>query len=266
MINTSKLYDETKRINTKMHFAVLAAACVTLFIPRFGLAQSAKSRAPAQQKVDTAEFEKGYWATQEQDVAVIQNRTYSKTKKVLLSAAYGIMVNDSYSDGNVMTGIGQYFWNEKMGVQLTYQTFMTRNNKMTDALILNNGQIPDHNKPKQFYGASFNWVPIYGKMSLLERKVMYFDMSFSPGMGMTTYDQQISSGNKTQQALTYTFDITQHFFVSQHFALRLDYMNRWYTEKKVDYVDNTNPKNTGAELSEDFIHASQIMMGLTFYF
>jgi len=257
----------------------LIAACTLLSTPASakGKARSLASDVPAEsgasnpnpakaEKVDTSDLEKGYWATKDQDMAVIQNRLYSKTHKVMLSGAYGIMLNNSYSEGTAITGMAHYFWSERMGVQLTYQTFDTKNNKLTDALINNNGQVPDYNKPKSYYGASFNFVPFYAKMSLLEKKVMYFDMAISPGVGLVTYESQISTGNVSHQAYAYSLDVTQHFFVSQHWALRLDYTNRWYTEKKYDYVDAANSNNTGKELSEDFIHASQLMLGLSFYF
>lgn len=270
-----------KQNELRFNKVLMSLASIALFFASSQIEAKTKARRPASElsvesnsgdagpraeKVDTSDLEKGYWATKDQDMAVIQNRLYSKAHKIMLSLAYGPILNNSYSEGTARTAMAHYYWSERYGVQLTYQGFETKNNKLTDALIVNNGQVPDFNKPISYYGASFNWVPIYAKMSLLEQKVMYFDMAFSPSAGMTTYESQISSGNKSYQTFTYGFDITQHFFVSQHWAFRVDYTNRWYTEKKYDYVDATNPNNTGKELSEDFIHASQLMLGISFYF
>lgn len=215
-------------------------------------------------KLDISDIEKKYWAPKDTDFSVVQNRTYTKAKRFGLTGSYGSLLNDDYSTAYEIGAIGNYYFSERYGVQVDYFKTNSVPNKATNTFNNSQGVHADYGAETGFYGASFNWVPIYAKMSLLGVKILYFDMAFSPGIGMTQYEQQILTGNKTQNSFTYTFDVTQHFFLSRNWALRLDYQNRWFTEKRVRY--GTDATNAGQDVSTDLTHISILLVGVTFYF
>src|SRR5690606_39441233 len=94
-------------------------------------------------------------------------------------------------------------------------------NKMVTSFEDRYGATPNHGKVTGYYGASFNWVPFYAKMSWLGSRILYFDMASSPGLGVTTYDQQTDSGPKAATAPTPSFDVSQSIFFSKNFAFRV---------------------------------------------
>ena len=120
--------------------------------------------------------------------------------------------------------------------------------------------MPNHNKLRTYYGAAYNWVPIYAKISLLEKKILYFDMSFSPGIGLTTYLAQFT--DKTEEplrSLTLSLDVAQHYFLNSHFALRLDLKNRFYQE---DIKDSRAPYDV---LRTTATYVGVVLFGITYY-
>jgi outer membrane beta-barrel protein len=68
--------------------------------------------------------------------------------------------------------------------------------------------------PTSFYGVDVKWVPVYGKLSFVNRKITPFDLYFSAGGGVTATNQGGS-------------EPTVHFGTGQIFALSKSAAFRW---------------------------------------
>jgi outer membrane beta-barrel protein len=224
------------------------------------------SAAATSDKVDVGDIEKNYWASKDTDFNVVQNRTYSKAQRFSFSAALGTPLQDNYNSGLTYSFYGNYYFSERYGAQLEYtRSDFTPSDGVTDfqnASVNTNHVMPNHNSETNFYGASFNWVPIYAKMSLLGSKIIYFDMSFSPGVGVQEYNQirdSVTGGDVGKSAVAGTFDVTQHYFFSNHFAVRFDYKNRWYSQEVIAYHGTSSTADSTK-------HTSILSLGLTYFF
>ena len=203
-------------------------------------AGTASAPMPGDTKLDVSGIEKKYWAAKDTDFSVVQNRTYTKAGRLAATLQYGASLNDTYGDVKAYRLGANYYFSERYGIELNYETFDTVNSTSTSYFISHYGGVyPNHNVTRAYYGATFNWVPIYAKMSLLGSRIIYFDMAFSPGIGMTSYEQQVQGSNPTATAPTLSFDVSQHFFLSNNFAIRVDYQNRWYNEDVKDFRNQT---------------------------
>lgn len=259
-------------------FAFAVATCAAIFLHSpLASAQAAGAKKPAApaaaeageenkaDKLDVTDLEKKYWAAKDTDFSVVQNRTYAKAGRLALSASWGTLVNDPYSDATNISGSLNYYFSERLGIELNYTATDANDNKAVEAfqnLPGAGGIRPDHGKLKSYYGAAFNWVPFYAKMSVQNLKIIYFDMAISPGVGVTTYEQQVDTGNFTKTAPTVSLDVTQSFFLSKHFAFRVDYKNRWYQEKILGYSN----VNRGIEVRTDTNHTTILLVGATVFF
>lgn len=226
---------------------------------------SKENKPKSSDKLDISDLENKYWAPKDTDFSVVQNRSYTKEKRVSISATGGILVNDSYSTGTNIGLSANYFFSERMGVEVGYVSTDSKNNEMTDTFKTQNGILPDHSKVKAWYGVGFSWVPFYAKMSVLGKKIIYFDMAFTPNIGMTTYEQQIDDvggGNQTSTALTLGLDITQYFFFTRNFALRADLKNKWFEEDVLGYSN----VNRGIKIRTNTNNTTQFMFGVTYFF
>lgn len=220
-------------------------------------------------RVDISDIEKKYWAPKDTDFSVVQNRTYEKDKRVAFSAQYGPMINDSYSKGYNLGLSANYFFSERYGLQLSYVQSDLADNETTRTLsyeLQAGGARPNHGKTSHYYGVGFNWVPFYAKMSLLGKRILYFDMSITPTIGMTSYDQEIITGNRSQSSFTYGIDVTQYFFLSRHVAIRGDLINRWFNEEVVQYRQGSGARPTGSKVEDKVTHTTMFLIGLTFFY
>ncbi len=220
------------------------------------------------EKLDVTGLEEKYWSSQDTDFTVVQNRTYTKAKRVSFSLSAGLPTNDSYSSGTFFNGAVNYYFDERHGVEVSYSSYPLKNSTLVDTFSTSNGALPDMNRDKYAIGVNYNFVPIYAKASLLGSKIMYFDFSVSPGLAMVTYEQFVDPtvGNKTETTIAYMLDFSQQFFLSKEFALRIDFKNRWQSQKVLKYRNGGGGAATGSELRNEMFHSSFLLFGLTYFF
>lgn len=229
--------------------------------------QGAPGSNPSQgdDKVDISDLERKYWSTKDTDFNVVQNRLYSKAGRFGLSANYGLLVNDPWNTGQVMSGDLSFYPSERFGIEGSYEYINTQNNTATNRLI-QKGAYPDSNKLRDYFGIAAVWVPFYAKMSVLSSQIIYFDMQVSLGAGMQSYAQQMDNGANIKQSPAVELAITQHFFITKHFAIRLDLKNRWYREEVVWYNSTSVLPGMSRTISNDISNATVLTGGLTFLF
>lgn len=221
---------------------------------------SSKSKKKSE-KLDITDLEKQYWAPKDKEFSVVQNRKFSKEKRIGVSLQMGPIINDPYSKGNANTSLSvSYYWKEKQGAEFNYMVFGLDNSKLVNAFGNQfGGTIPNFNRQKSYVGFNYNWVPIYGKMSVMDKRIIYYDFAISPGLGMMKYehiDRYNRGGDKSTLALN--IDISQHFFIHKNFALRLDVKNRFYNEDILDW-------NSGAKVKDDDNLTTVVVFGFTYY-
>jgi outer membrane beta-barrel protein len=220
----------------------------------------------ADEKVDISDLENKYWAPKDTDFSVVQNRTYTKEKRFFLSLEYGIPVSDSYSTGNLYGFTGNYYFNERHGIQLQYiRADLHPNSAVSDLANFASGVYANHGRMTNYYSLGYNFVPFYSKMSFMGKKIIYFDMAITPTLGNTTYTQLKKNGNSDVSALTYGFDVTQYFFFTNYLAARVDWKNQWYSQKVVRYQSDVYGSE-GAALNTKTIHDSLLLFGFTFFY
>lgn len=257
---------------TRSFIAVLAICAVMGASPQAFAQKPAPTPAPAASpsgdKLDVTDLEKKYWAAKDTDFSVVQNRTYAKANRFALSAQYGTLINDSYSEASIINGSANYYFSERLGIEAMYSSIDSKDSKQLEAFKSQYSTNASHNKQKGFYGVAVNWVPFYAKMAFLSSKIMYFDMAISPFVGMTTYEQQLETqGLKEQTAFTYGFNVTQSYFLSRHFAFRVDYRNYWFNEDVVKFSGTSGGAGAeGAKIRTDLNHSSQLLFGATYFF
>ncbi len=222
--------------------------------------------APAGDKLDIKDLEQKYWAPKDTDFSVVQNRTYSKTKRWAASGLFGPIVNDPFSTGFNYSGSVNYYFDERQGIEFMYIKNDLSDSKNTSAFkhLSGGGTLPDFNRDTSFYGVAYNWVPFYAKMSFLGQKIIYFDMQISPLVGIAGYDQMTANGPRPQTAFAYGYDVTQYFFFSNNFAVRANIHNHYYSEKVVSYGNTLVP--AGTSLRTDTADTTVFLLGITYFF
>lgn len=221
-------------------------------------------------KLDIKKLEQKYWAAKDDDFSVVQNRRYVKAERFYLTGAGGIPFNDPYSTGTIMSGSLGYFFNERWGLEASYNSASLSDNDAVKQFVDTYGVIPDHNVFKSSYFLSGIWVPFYAKMSVVDKAIIYFDMGLSFGLGTLNYEITQVEGNLAKSAFAYKLGVFQQIFFSEHFAIRADLVNTWSTQDRMKYyvpgstvggVNVTGDRSLGAETIND----TSLMIGITYW-
>lgn len=224
--------------------------------------------APESDKLDIQKLEQKYWSAKDDDFSVIQNRAFAKEKRWYLSVNYGSPFNDPNSVGNLFGLNVGYFFNERWGLELNYNQASYKDNDTVEYFKGRYGAKPDANRYAGATSAMAYWVPIYAKMSLVDKKIIYFDMGLGLGLGTTSFFQQkcntvcsnavFDSVDVKSSALHYTLNVFQQFFISNRWAVRADFINRWTSEERLGF-------SNGTSIGSKMINDTALQIGLTFW-
>jgi len=219
-------------------------------------------------KLDLKKLEEKYWAAKDDEYGVIQNRTFAKSKRFYLTLNYGTLINDPYVSSKSVGGLFGYFFSENFGVEFSYLNYMSKRNDTVDYLKNRSSQIvPNYNMLASNMALSMTYTPFYAKMAFMNKAILYFDMGFTLGAGVTGYKQVKGSATTPD---VYTDKTTPHveigfmqqMFINKNWAFRLDIKNSYNKQNVVPYEINSNT-NSG----EESINANDttLTLGATFF-
>lgn len=247
---------------SKKLFAIVLPTFLILAFANTSFAKTSKRR----KKIDVERLQEKYWKAKDYKTGVVQGRKYSKSKRVRLGLEYINLLNDrfSVSDGlaNVRGDLA-YFVNERLSVGGFYENLdLSDNTVLKETRSQPNGQfVLDHVKATSFVGASIEFVPIYSKMSWMNDKIIYFDLSISPKVGLATYEQQVNDGsNPEQSTLLVGLDLAANIFLSKSTSVSLAYRSRFFQSEVLQF---SNPSNVVNDAENNLY--SFFSLGFNFY-
>ncbi len=180
-------------------------------------------------------------------VSVIQKRFLPKTSRFEFFAGIVNVVNDPWFTGIGFDGRLGYHINETWGVELTQVLLSSSQRQAIKDLHDQNGVNTESIvTSKSYTGGAVVWTPIYGKMGLLNRRIIPFDMYFSAGGGATG----IEGG---------TGGSTIHFGTGQIFAITKGIGFRW------DFTWNSYNAIPAAAQAQNFNNL-MLSFGASFFF
>ncbi|MFN8846749.1 MAG: outer membrane beta-barrel domain-containing protein [Bdellovibrionales bacterium] len=167
------------------------------------------------------------------EVSVIQKRYLPRTDRFQLFVGPSITLNDPWFNVFGGTFRGTYNWREAWGLELGYSFLSSEKTQALKELNNENRTAAESIvEAKSYYNIDLNWTPIYGKMTWLDQKIVYYDTYFSLGFGGT----EIQTGDS--QA-TIHFGFGQIFSVSKKMAYRWDLSWNLYQAKQIDAGEGT---------------------------
>lgn len=238
--------------------------------------EDAPQQQPTPKKIDVKNLEKKYWAPKDRKFKVVQNRTYTKTRKLHLSLMPSFMLNEEYSKGFGLDMALGYYFNDIWGVELEYQLVDLEDNDLQNAILDLSG-FANSSVVTDYYGVTGKFMPLYAKMSWLGSRIVYFDLSFGVSLGMVNYQPRQIQDNQTldlgdaKSSLAYGFEISQSFYLSKKLLLRADYKHRFFSEEVLDGASlsstgGSNNPNKGNKVEDRIQDSISLNLGLTYIF
>jgi outer membrane beta-barrel protein len=263
-----------RSINVKLTLATAIVILAPFFAASAMAAdekQPATPAAPASRgsdKVDLKKLEDKYWSAKDDEYGVIQNRTFAKTGKFYLSAVYGPLLNDQFAKSRATGGMLGYYLTEDFGIELSYLAYDSKRNDNVNGILALGGS-PSYNMLKGNKSVSLTYTPFYAKMAFMNKAILYFDMGFTLGAGMTDYEAQkvVGTGvevsaNEMKSAPHIEIGVMQQLFLSKNFAFRVDIKNTFYTQKMYQYKAASESVRTETNKN---VNDTTITFGLTLF-
>jgi outer membrane beta-barrel protein len=225
---------------------------------------SATSPAPGQaERVDVDNIKEKYWARgEEAELGVVQNRLYSKTNKIELGLSLGTTNSDPFiTTRNLGLNVG-YNFSEYIAVRLN--SWYSFSNSSSALVTLNeSGKEANTNPTMGYVGAEVNWNLLYGKLSLLGKKIIYYDLFLTAGVGVTLTRATVGANIYMDRYITPHLGIGQQIYLSRHAAFRMDYKAMYYRETLIEHVITARLGEAIGQ-RDNFSHV--ISLGVNFFF
>jgi len=170
------------------------------------------------------------------DVAIISRKYLPKTSRIEISVAPMFSLNNAFFNNFGAALRGSYYFSEKFAVEGMY-FFLDESDRDITTKLENKIKITTESLvvPKSFFGGAIKWMPIYGKMALLENKIVPYDLYFTAGAGIT------GTGEADGEA-TIHLGAGQIFAYSKSIAFRWDITWNIYQATVID--TDTNQEET----------------------
>ncbi len=228
-------------------------------------------------KMDLKKLEDKYWSSKDDDYGVIQNRTFSKTGKFYLSGVYGPLINDPFAKARAAGGMLGYYLTEDFGVELSYLSYSSTKNDTVvayESIPAAASVSPNYNLLKNTKALSITYTPFYAKMAFMNKAILYFDMGFTLGAGLTDYEHQKiskdsggarSQSNEIASAPHFEIGIMQQLFLNKNFAFRVDIKNSFYSQKTKQYEIPIGAAESSRPETTKNANDTTIIFGLTIF-
>jgi len=209
-----------------------------------------------EEQVDVEAVKKKYWARgDESELGVVQNRLYTKEGRIGLSLMGGLVSTDPFLDVKLVGASVGYHINEYLGVYLLGWKYYARPSSALKTFERASGATANTNKPNSYFGAEVAGSLIYGKLSLLGKKIIYYDLHFLGGLGLLS----TASGSSYSPNL----GIGQSIWISRHLAFRIDYRLMPFKE---DIIEQVRPSRLGQVVDSRTNWNNVVTLGATFLF
>jgi outer membrane beta-barrel protein len=263
----------TKPTTTRNILAILAlaAAGLTVFSTLAEAGERSKAKAKASQKspdaaapaeadqaeqVNVEKIKEKYWAKGDENaMGVVQNRLYSKANRIQFGLMLGSVNSDPFLATTSFGANLAYHFNEYFALGVTYWYELVSNSTALTYLQQDIRSSANTNIPKHFIAVEGLYSLLYGKLSVVGKAIIYYDLHLLGGCGVTTTETGIY--------VTPELGLGQRFYLSNNTSLRVDYRFQYYREEIKEKV-NAAILGQSRGWRNNFTHA--ITLGIDFMF
>ncbi len=152
------------------------------------------------------------------EISVIQKKYLPKTERFQFFGGVGTTTNSPwFLNLGAKVNVGYYF-TESLGLEVS-SIFLSNSERQVSQEIRDNNSLQPEKfvNTKSYMGVDIVWAPIYGKISMLNERIIPFDMYFSFGAGTSSTNSQEGS------VPTLHIGTGQIFAITKAIAFRWDY-------------------------------------------
>ena len=185
-------------------------------------------------KLNISDYSNVISETSYDDYSVVQRNYMPKSSRTQIKMSFSSVTNDVfYANMGISLGAAYHF-NETWGAGFNFTTLNSNKNNyaknIRDVQLVN---IENLVTLKSTYGASIYYTPIYGKWSLLNRKVIPFELYLQAGLSQITNQSDLVT-------TALTGGLGQLISLTRSSALDVNINWFFYTTKNINNQDQAN--------------------------
>lgn len=218
------------RIRTGSGLFILISIAILLQFPLKARADQAQEAGISNEK---GEYDFS-WLDPEKKIYVVQNRKYTKAKKMEFSASGGFGFGEPYRSSWVFVPRASYYFNEDWGISALGLMASNSENKNIRVLKTESASaLPSIRDVRGFVGGSVVWVPFYAKINTFN-KILYIDWAFEAGVASVSSEIDLNTNANnppsvvTDSKVGFFWGTSQKFFINRNFAIRWDLLGVFY--------------------------------------
>lgn len=182
------------------------------------------------EKIEVQSMKKRYWTVGNEDLMdVVQNRLYVKKGRIELAARYGFYSDDPFMNQKSVGGSVGYHISELVSLHAFYSS-ISSNGSEAYKQAQKQSFTPVVNPAKSLMGLETRFSLLYGKLSVLGKKIIYYDFNVTGGVARLK-----TENNDTP--LAYFVGLGQQIYLTRELFLTIDYKLMRHSEK---YTATTN--------------------------
>lgn len=174
------------------------------------------------------------WLDPEKKIYVVQNRKYTKAKRLELVMSGGFGTGQPYRNTWVFVPRLNYYFSESWGLSaLGLFASNSENGNIAELKTISASSFPNVRDVKSFIGAGAVWVPFYAKINTFNR-IFYIDWHWEAGLASVSSQVDLNTSPAGSPRLQFDRNMGfywgtgQKFFVSKNFAVRMDLLGLYY--------------------------------------
>ena len=118
-----------------------------------------------------------------EDIVVIPRKPFIKKGRVDLTPTYGVTVNDNMNEHHTLGLEVDYHITDVLALGLIAQGYIQSDQDKEFWTRYHLNRVSSLNKYLYTFALSFSYVPIYGKMALLNMPILHYEVFISAGVG-----------------------------------------------------------------------------------
>ena len=205
-------------------------------------------------RVNVDAIKEKYWAKgDEAELGVVQNRLYTKVGRFEVGTFAGMIMSDPFLSVTTLGASVGYHFSEYFAVHVFgWKAFSGPSSALT-TFIQTEGATANTNQPKSYLGSEASASLLYGKLSLIGKKIIYYDFHLLGGLGVTNTESGAD--------LTGHVGIGQQVYLTKSASIRLDYRLMPYEEQIKEKVI---PTKLGQVVDKRTNWSNSVTLGITF--
>lgn len=221
------------------------------------------------ERVNIENIKQKYWARgDENELGVVQNRTYTKARHIEIGIFGGIVATDPFLSVQNLGGLLGYHFNEYLAFSLMgYKSFSNPSSalQLLQLPVTQGGlgTTANVNNPNWFLGAEVAGSFLYGKLSLAGQAIIHYDMHVLAGAGETAVRAVADGTNYDALNFTPYIGIGQQVYLTKALSIRLDYRLMRYNETIIQQV---LPSQMGQPVGDRINYANSVTLGVDLLF